>query len=130
MIVLDTHVWIWWVDGHPRLKQSIRDKIDLENDVRICAISLLEIATAVSLGRLTLRPSAEHWLEIAQSAEQIRVEPLSDKLCLGSVNLPGEFHRDPADRLIVALARALDVELVTADRKILAYPSVTTIAAE
>jgi PIN domain nuclease of toxin-antitoxin system len=49
---------------------------------------------------------------------------------LDSVSLPGEFHRDPADRLIVALARKLDAELVTADRKILAYSSVKAIAAD
>ncbi len=71
MIVLDTHAWVWWIDGHPRLKRSVRDKIDTENDVRVSAISLLEIATAVSLGRLMLRPSAEHWLQVAQAAEQI-----------------------------------------------------------
>lgn len=130
MIVLDTHVWIWWVDDHARLKRTVRDRIDLENDVRVSAISLLEISTAVSLARLILKPSPRNWLEIAQAAEQIRIEPLSSELCLESVSLPGEFHRDPAGRLIVALARKLNAELVTADRKILAYSSVATIAAE
>ena len=84
----------------------------------------------MSLARLTLKPSAQQWLEIAQAAERIRIDPLTYDLCLDSVTLPGEFHRDPADRLIVALARKLDAELVTADRKILAYTSVTTIEAE
>lgn len=130
MIVLDTHVWIWWVEDHPRLKRSVRDRIDSENDVRVSAISLLEIATAISLSRLTLKPTPRHWLEVAQNAEQIRIEPLTYSICLESTNLPGEFHRDPADRLIVALARKLDVELVTADQKILAYSSVTSLAAE
>jgi PIN domain nuclease of toxin-antitoxin system len=130
VIVLDTHVWIWWVDNHPRLKQSTRDKIDLESDIRISAISLLEIAAAVSLGRLTLKPSARQWVEVALTAAQIRVEPLTYELCLESANLPGDFHRDPADRLIVALARKFNAEPVTADRKILAYSSVASIAAE
>jgi PIN domain nuclease of toxin-antitoxin system len=130
MIVPDTHVWIWWVDDNPRLKRSVRDKIDSEIDIRISAISLLEIATAVSLARLTLKPSAQQWLEIAQAAKQIRIEPLSAELCLDSVTLPGEFHREPADRLIVALARKINVELVTADRKILAYSAVKSIEAE
>jgi PIN domain nuclease of toxin-antitoxin system len=129
VIVIDTHVWIWWVDDDPRLKRSVRDAIDAERDVRVCAISLLEIATAASLNRLVLRPSVRYWLTIAQTAEQIRIESLTDALCLESVNLPGEFHKDPADRLIVALARILDVELVTADGKILGYPAVRTIAA-
>jgi PIN domain nuclease of toxin-antitoxin system len=64
-----------------------------------------------------------------QSAAQIRVEPLTDALCLASTGLPGIFHRDPADRLIVALARALDAELVTADGKILAYADVRAVSA-
>jgi PIN domain nuclease of toxin-antitoxin system len=70
------------------------------------------------------------WLQIAQAAETVRVEPLTDRLCLQSTKLPGDFHRDPADRLIVALARELDAELVTADRKLLTYPDVKTLAAE
>jgi PIN domain nuclease of toxin-antitoxin system len=130
VIVLDTHVWIWWIDDHPRLKRAIRDQIDVENDVRVSAISLLEIATAASLGRLKLKPSVRAWLEIAQAAEQIRLEPLTDTLCLEATTLPGEFHRDPADRLIVALARKLNTQLITADQRILNYPSVGTIAAE
>jgi PIN domain nuclease of toxin-antitoxin system len=130
VIILDTHVWIWWVDDNPRLMRSVRDQIDAENDVRVSAISILEIATAVSLNRLTLRPSAKHWLTVAQSAQQILVEPLTDNVCLESVNLPGEFHRDPADRLIVALARILNSPLITADGKILQYSEVRTIRAE
>jgi PIN domain nuclease of toxin-antitoxin system len=82
VIVLDTNVWIWWVDDHPRLRRSVRDRIDAEAEVAVCAISLLEIATAVSLGRLTLQPSAELWLAIAQTAGSVRVEPLSAELCL------------------------------------------------
>lgn len=98
--------------------------------MRVSAISLLEIATAASLNRLVLRPSVQMWLEVAQSAEQIRMEPLTDALCIESTQLPGSFHRDPADRLIVALARRLDVELVTADRQILSYGEVRTVRAE
>lgn len=129
MIVIDTHVWIWWVDDDPKLKRAVRDLIDAEDDVRVSAISILEIATAASLGRLILGPSTQSWLDVAQSAQQVRIEPLSASVCLESVNLPGEFHRDPADRLIVALARLFNVELVTADSRILTYPGVRTIPA-
>lgn len=130
MIVLDTHVWIWWVDDHPRLNVAVRDRIDADTDIRVSAISLLEIATAVSLNRLSLRPSARQWLAVAQVIEHLRIEPITDILCLDSVSLPGDFHRDPADRLIVALARSLDAELITADLKILKYSEVRSIAAE
>jgi PIN domain nuclease of toxin-antitoxin system len=117
------------VDDDSKLSRAIRDRIDSENDVRVSAISLLEIATAVSLNRLVLRPSASYWLQIAQSAEQIRLEPLTDRVCLESVNLPGTFHRDPADRLIVALARTLNADLITADAKILGYGGVRSVSA-
>jgi PIN domain nuclease of toxin-antitoxin system len=130
VIVLDTHVWVWWVDDHPRLKRSVRDRMDAEDDVRICAISLLEVATGASRGRLQLRPSVEHWLHLAQLPAQVRIEPLSDTLCLQSTTLPGDFHRDPADRLIVALARQLDAQLATADVQILSYPHVKSFSAE
>lgn len=129
MIVIDTHVWIWWVDDDLKLNRGVRDKLDAETEVRVSAISLLEIATAVSMGRLVLKPSASHWLSVAQMVEQIRVEPLSDRICLESVSLPGTFHRDPADRVIVATARLLNCELVTADVKILNYEGVRSIPA-
>lgn len=129
MMVIDTHVWIWWVEDDPKLNRAIRDRIDSEDDVRVSSISLLEIATAVSLNRLVLRPSAAYWLQVAQNAEQIRIEPLTDKVCLESVSLPGHFHKDPADRVIVALARVLNAELITADAKILAYDGVRAVQA-
>jgi len=129
VIVLDTHAWVWWIDDHPRPRRDVRDRIDAEDDVRICAISLLEIATAVSLNRLVLRPSVEQWLEIAQAVASVRIEPLTASLCLASVNLPDGLHRDPADRLIVALTRQRNAQLCTADAKLLTYPHVTCINA-
>ncbi len=129
MIVIDTHVWIWWVDDHPKLRPDVRDPIDREDDVRVSAISLDEIATAISVGRLWQSPSARHWFNIAETAAQISIEPPTGDLCVDSANRPGTFHRDPGDRLIVALARKLDAKLVTADHNILAYPHVRTRAA-
>jgi PIN domain nuclease of toxin-antitoxin system len=127
--VIDTHVSIWWVEDDPKLNRAVRDRIDAEDDVRVSAISLLEIATAVSLNRLVLRPSAAYWLRVAQNAEQIRIEPLTDRVCLESVNLPGQFRKDPADRLIVALARLLNADLITADSKIVGYDGVRAVQA-
>jgi PIN domain nuclease of toxin-antitoxin system len=59
VIVLDTHVLIWWLDDHPRLKPAVREQIDRDDEIRVSDISVLEIATAIALGRLALRPSAE-----------------------------------------------------------------------
>lgn len=77
MIVIDTHVLIWWIDDNPRLPAKVRSRLDAESDIRLSAISLLEIATACSLGRLVLNPSPERWMETALSVEQLNVEPLT-----------------------------------------------------
>lgn len=129
MVVIDTHVWVWWMNHHPRLRPAVGERLDAETDIRVSATSLMEIALAVAAGRLTLLPTAREWLDTAQRVEQIRVEPLTAAVCLAAVSLPGEFHRDPSDRLIVALARELDAELVTADDKILRYDGVRTVRA-
>jgi len=130
VIVLDTHIWIWWVDENPRLRPEVRERLDAEGELWVCAIPLLEIATAVSVNRLILHPSADRWMEIALTAASVRIEPLSASLCLESTRLPGQFHRDPADRLIVALARRHDAALCTADGKLLAYPHGTCLNAD
>lgn len=129
MIVIDTHVWIWWVNGEARLRPAVRSRLDAEADVRLSAISLLEVAQAWSVGRLTLLPTPREWFDAAQSSETLRIEPLTAARCLAAVSLPGDFHRDPGDRLIVAVARELDAELATADDKILRYDGVRTVRA-
>jgi PIN domain nuclease of toxin-antitoxin system len=91
VIVLDTHTWIWWVDGNSRLKREVRQQIDADSDIRICAISFLEIASAAALKRLILRPSVEQWLEVAQSVNSLRVEALTASLWRWRANLPRRF---------------------------------------
>ena len=129
MIVIDTHVWVWWANRHARLRPAVRDRLEAETDVRVSAFSLVEIATAESRGRLSLLPTPNQWVEFAQSIGQVTIEPLTAAVCFASVILPGTFHRDPGDRLIVALARELDAELATADDRILRYAGVRTVRA-
>jgi PIN domain nuclease of toxin-antitoxin system len=88
VIVIDTHVWVWWVEDNPKLRATVRARLDGEDDVRVSAISLLGIATASSVGRMALRLDPARWLEVAQSIEQVTVEPLSAALCLASVSSP------------------------------------------
>ncbi len=114
---------------YPRLRPAVRDRLDAEVDIRVSATSLMEVALAVAGGRLTLLPTAREWLDTAQRVAQVRVDPLTAATCLAAVSLPGEFHRDPSDRLIVALTRELDTELAAADDKILRYDGVRTVRA-
>ena len=117
--VLDTHAWIWWVAGEASQlgAKSIEALDGLSSDARpyVCDISLWEVATLVELGRLDLGEPLESWLETAAHPRTVQVVPISARIAAEVARLPSTFRRDPADRLIVATARALDRPLLTRD---------------
>lgn len=130
MIVLDTHVWIWWVHADRRLAPDELAFLNSSSDrsgLTVSAISCWEVAKLVEHGRLSLPVAVEAWMSMALSYPGLRLEPLSPEIAVASTRLPGTFHRDPADQIIVATARTLHAPLATADRKILDYPHVTTL---
>ncbi len=129
MIVLDTHIWVWWVHDDEHLSQVQREAITAnETDViGVSAISCWEIAKLVEYGRLELPCTLETWFEQALSYPGIQLLALTPEIAIESTRLPGEFHRDPADQIIVATARVYGCPLVTLDDKILNYPHVATI---
>ena len=126
MIVLDTHIWIWWVHGDPRLTQAQADVIseDEATEIGVSAISCWEVAKLVEYKRLILPSPVREWLDQALSYPGVRLLPLSPDIAAESANLPGTFHKDPADQIIVATSRVFDAPLVTVDEKIRAYPHV------
>ncbi len=126
MIVLDTHIWIWWVQGAPEITADLALKIAKHEDsgLVVSAISLLEISRAVALSGLRLPIDVDEWLRIACSYPGVQVAPLDQAVTVEAYRLPGAFHKDPADRLIVSTARIRDCEILTLDEKILAYPHV------
>ena len=125
MIILDTHVWVWWVDGGTQLPANYRALIQAEalNGLGVCAISCWEVAKLVELGRLQLAIAVGQWLGQALQPP-VQLLPLTPEVAVGSTRLPGTFHRDPADQLIVATARYFNCPLVTLDRRIQTYPHV------
>ena len=126
MIVLDTHIWIWWVHGDSSLPAAIGTLLNGSEPtgIAVSAISCWEVAKLVERGRLTLPCPVFDWLQQALAYPGVRLIELSPRICVESTQLPGEFHRDPADQIIVATARILDAPLVTVDGKILEYPHV------
>jgi PIN domain nuclease of toxin-antitoxin system len=119
--LLDTHAWIWWIHADPRLGKRTRDALDVlpaEARPAICDISLWEIAMLVSLGRLELPDPLEIWLDAAADPRTVRVLPITAMIAAEVSRLPERFQRDPADRLIVATSRVLNLPLVTFDRAI------------
>jgi len=130
MIVLDTQVWLWWLHDPARLSIRARRAItraERGNAIRVSAISVWEIAVKNQLGKLALPLEINTWFEQAKAYHGLSVEPMDPLDAIASTRLPGHFHKDPADRIIVALARRYGVPLVSSDAQILNYSHVQTI---
>jgi PIN domain nuclease of toxin-antitoxin system len=130
VIVLDTHVLIWWVDGEGKLSRAAASAIkraQAENAIIVSSITAREIAMLVDRGRLRLTMDVSSWLSTVDRVSGLRFVPIDNPIAVGSVNLPGEFHQDPADRIIVATARRFGAPLVTQDRRIRSYPHLKTV---
>lgn len=127
MIILDTHIWIWWVNESPRLteKQKQIIKENQVNGLGISVISCWEIAKLVEKKRLVLSIPVEEWLEEASTYPGIKIINLSIPILVESTQLTG-FHNDPADQIIVATSKVKNSKLLTADNKILDYSGVET----
>jgi PIN domain nuclease of toxin-antitoxin system len=128
VILLDTHIWVWWVQGDARLAGGHQQFL-IENEpggLGVSVISCWEVAKLVEGGRLVLPGEVIEWLEQALAYPGMRLLDLTPRIAVDSTQLPGEFHRDPADQIIVATARPYDIPLLTADRKIIDYPHVRT----
>ncbi len=128
MIVLDTHIWVWWVHGDTQLTQKYQDYIQAQEPqgLGISAISCWEVAKLVERGRLILPCPVDEWLDLALAYPGICLLELIPRICVESTQLPTDFHRDPADQIIVATARVYNCPLVTMDSKIQIYPHVQT----
>jgi PIN domain nuclease of toxin-antitoxin system len=129
LIVLDTHVWVWWVASPERLSPSARQRIDAEMNeapVYVSSISCWEVSLLVKRGRLELTLDVEDWIARSESLPFVRFTPVDNQIAVLSNRLPGEFHEDPADRIIAATASVLGATLVTKDRKLRDYPHVET----
>lgn len=130
MIVLDTHIWIWWVHNDVRLSPNQRTAI-LENEnnqIGVSAISVWEIAKLVEKEKLVLPVPIEDWFKKALAYPGIFLVDLTPEIAVTSTRLPDGFHKDPADQIIIATALCLDCSLVTSDEKVINYPYVSSIS--
>ncbi len=126
-VLLDTHVWVWTQEEPERLgPRTKRLLVGRDHENWVCPISTLEISRLVAVGDIRLSMPLADW--IVQSMAELSTQTLSvsHEVALEAYALPGTFHRDPADRVLVAAARRNGLTLVTADDRILAYPHVRT----
>jgi PIN domain nuclease of toxin-antitoxin system len=124
-LLLDTHVWVWLMNGDDnKLGAKVIEAIEAAADkgrVYISAISLWEVAMLESKGRIRFLKDCLEWVRQALAAPGVHLLPLSPEAAVASCRLPGSFHGDPVDRILVASARSADMHLVTYDERIIAY---------
>ena len=119
--LLDTHVLIRWLNDRSQLSSPQRQVIetaDADSPLLVSDISLWEVATLHSLGRIRLSIPLREWLEKAVAPPLVRRLGISPAIAAEMAALPDWFHRDPADRILVATARTLGATLLTQDRRI------------
>ena len=130
MILLDTHVWVWWLAQPEQLSKAAVRAIQgnlAAGSVGISSFSVWELALLVQRKRLQLSIDLVEWLTETERIRGVTFPPVDNAIALQSVNLPGSFHRDPVDRILVATARRLGATLITGDAKIREYPHVKTL---
>jgi PIN domain nuclease of toxin-antitoxin system len=129
LILLDTHIWVWWADGNPQLTSAQRGHPEANETtgLGVSVISCWEVAKLVEVKRLVLRHPVAEWIKQALAYPGVRLNYLTPRIAIESTCLPGSLHRDPADQIIVATARVRGCPLLTADARILRYPHVKTL---
>lgn len=128
MIVIDTHIWVWWIQEDTRLTQDQHHWLQVyqSSGLGVSLYSCWEVAKLVEYGRLVLPRPLEDWFASALTYPGVRLLDLNVPILIESTRLQG-FHKDPADQIIVATARLLGVPILTADTKILEYGGVQTL---
>lgn len=125
MTLVDTHIWVWWMSDPARLRPLHRSLLETADEVfAISVISCREVAKLAEYVRLHLDRRVDEWIDSALSVPNLQLLPLTPAIAIASTQLPAPFHRDPADRIIVATARVHHIPLMTEDSRILTYPHV------
>jgi PIN domain nuclease of toxin-antitoxin system len=129
VILLDTHIWVWWADNSDHLSNTNRKLIgdSLGEGLGVSVISCWEVCKLFEKGRLRLAMDLSDWIAAALALPSVILLPITPQIAVESVKLPPPFHADPADQLIVATPRVMRARLLTADQQLLNYSGVSTI---
>jgi len=130
MVLLDTHVWVWFVSNPDNLSDHARSSIETAMEkkaIYISSISTWEVALLVSRNRLKLTMNVHDWIQRSEALPFMKFIPVNNSIAIQSVYLPPPLHNDPADRIIIATALSLGIPVVTKDEKIINYRPIETI---
>lgn len=125
MLLLDTHAWIWAVEGDARRigrrARQLLARAHADGSLRVSPASLFEIVALCTQGRLRLSQPPDQWIRQSLDVSGVRLAELSAAVAVDAGYIPRAALADPLDRLLVATARQLDATLLTGDAAILAY---------
>jgi PIN domain nuclease of toxin-antitoxin system len=125
VLILDTHVWLWLVEGVAGpLSDDALAELERASDrggIRVAAISVWEVAMLEARARISLSRPVDEWVRAALRAPGVRLLELTPDIAIESTRLPGTPHGDPADRILMASARLTGGRLATCDRGIVDY---------
>lgn len=122
-ILLDTHIWVWLMNGDPALSESSQQQIESAHKagtVFISAISTWEVAMLEQKRRIVLNQPCIEWIKTSLR-HGIQMLPITPEIAVESCHLPDYVAGDPADRIIIATARIESLQLLTYDERIIAY---------
>ena len=124
-VLLDTHYWVWQQFGVRQASSpstwKLIDAAASAGRLLLSVISVWEVGLLDSKGRLELFTPCEQWVHEALATPGLTLVPLTPEIAVHSTRLPGNFHSDPADRIIAATVRIMGARLATCDRKMIAY---------
>lgn len=122
MVLLDTHIWLWWLLGDGNLSVSEREKLSeqaMDGKLLLSWVSIWETEMLERKGRIVLLPGLIEWMSKATQPDICRILPADVNVVLKQRELPEDFHADPADRLITATAMLAECSMATRDRRII-----------
>ncbi len=132
-LLLDTHVWVRYINGAPSLKPAAVHTIERARragSAYVSVISIWEIALLVRKGRLDLPFGVERWVQRAFELPGIQLATLTPQIAIESVQLPDSLNKDPSDRILVATARIQGLHLMTCDKDILRFAKQTNLTTQ
>lgn len=129
-LLLDTHVWFWALQSPDKLGPACRAFMeDPQTTLIIATISTLELGQLVMVGKIEIKGTLDAWVQRGIQSLGAQTVEMTHRIALLAYGLPGNFHKDPADRILVATAIDQGLTLVTADERVLQYPHVMALDA-
>ncbi|MDR9415980.1 MAG: type II toxin-antitoxin system VapC family toxin [Gracilimonas sp.] len=122
MILLDTHIWLWWLSGDNLISSDERQALDqyaLRNELCISSITIWEVEILDRKGKLSFSPNFELWMQKILNIDSFKILPIQTDVIMAQRSLPEDFHGDPADRLIAATSIKTGNPLATKDQRII-----------